>query len=863
MKKQSNISYEKQWPQIEVSILKFLKQEKITQNEWQDLFWIVHSICLWEECGAFKLLNALLTTIRNYLTVSHLTLDEGIYNDNELTRRFLALWNCYFQQCSYLPKPFAQMETVIKTQVEGIRTRELKNVFIKDLSDSINFASNGKLNSTDDISIFNYLSSFGGRGTIRCAEEKLIRKLMISLWNHYVFNVLSRKIVGQCMQYLEFERRGIVSSYSSQIIGLKDYLIQACDEKDNLTMYRKYYEKEYLKSVRLYYSPFCMDYIESNGIISYLNFAGEKIQEEYGRACKYLEISKEESNSLSLITEACVEVFVDNFKEVIVENVNKLIAENDIKNLNTTYKLIVKSKRNIISDILPILESHIYKDGVDDMVSCASTILSDPEKYVEKLLSLFNKYTNLIETAFQNDPKFLICRDKAFTSIVNDTSIFKLDLTKTNTSSIIQQPHYESKCPQLLANYCDNLLKKSSLTRKYNYEEIEAKLKSVVLLLKFVKSKDIFMRFYKSNLTRRLILEISADNSLDELMIDMLKNTGISADYINKLLRMFQDINISKEFNSFWKSQTKKPELLDKINVKILNTATWPKPPLQNSAFLSRDIEDIIIPDFESKYNEKYSGRKLRWIHSFSYGTINYKTPTGGDFDLDVTTFQMCVLLCWNDNFLLPSDSNTLVNDVKSNMAHDAPNTNQNTENLKFSRLISYESLKISTGLIDKELRRTLVSLISCPRQKSHILLVIKNVDDMTIDLGNVDFTDSTLFKLNPDFVMIRKNNSFKRGKINLISRWQSSLGHDPSMEEEEKTDLYMLRSFRIQEALVKIMKTRRSLTSTKLHTEVIEILKHSFVPSWKCIKKQIEWCMEKKFIQRDEEDMNTFVYLA
>lgn len=38
----------------------------------------------------------------------------------------------------------------------------------------------------------------------------------------------------------------------------------------------------------------------------------------------------------------------------------------------------------------------------------------------------------------------------------------------------------ESRCPELLANYCDMLLRKTPLSRKLTSDEIELKLKEVV-----------------------------------------------------------------------------------------------------------------------------------------------------------------------------------------------------------------------------------------------------------------------------------------------------------------------------------------------------------------------------------------------
>ena len=44
-----------------------------------------------------------------------------------------------------------------------------------------------------------------------------------------------------------------------------------------------------------------------------------------------------------------------------------------------------------------------------------------------------------------------------------------------------------------------------------------------VTLLKYVQNKDVFMKYHKAHLTRRLILEMSNDQELEEQMVIMLK----------------------------------------------------------------------------------------------------------------------------------------------------------------------------------------------------------------------------------------------------------------------------------------------------------------------------------------------------
>lgn len=66
-----------------------------------------------------------------------------------------------------------------------------------------------------------------------------------------------------------------------------------------------------------------------------------------------------------------------------------------------------------------------------------------------------------------------------------------------------------------------------------------------------------------------------------------------------------------------------------------------------------------------------------------------------------------------------------------------------------------------------------------------------------------------------------------------------------------------------MQEAIVKIMKMRKTISNAQLQTELVEILKNMFLPSKKLIKEQIEWLIDNKYMKRDENNINQFVYVA
>ncbi|VDN23561.1 unnamed protein product [Gongylonema pulchrum] len=164
---------------------------------------------------------------------------------------------------------------------------------------------------------------------------------------------------------------------------------------------------------------------------------------------------------------------------------------------------------------------------------------------------------------------------------------------------------------------------------------------------------------------------------------------------------------------------------------------------------------------------------------------------------MDVTTLQLSVLYCWNE---------------------------------RGNEKLSYECLRTATQLPTAELTRTLYSLVAYPKVHQQVLCT-----DCS-SLNPRDFNDSTLFWVNQRFAVIKNGRQQNRGRVNLIGRLQLSQETNVQAEHDE---IIALRVLRVQEALVKIMKIRKRCQSAQLQTELIELLKHMFLPSKKLIKEQ------------------------
>lgn len=76
-------------------------------------------------------------------------------------------------------------------------------------------------------------------------------------------------------------------------------------------------------------------------------------------------------------------------------------------------------------------------------------------------------------------------------------------------------------------------------------------------VFKYVEDKDVFQKFYSRMLAKRLVNFTSASDDAETSMIGKLKE-ACGFEYTNKLQRMFQDMQISKDLNDSYKEWNEK-----------------------------------------------------------------------------------------------------------------------------------------------------------------------------------------------------------------------------------------------------------------------------------------------------------------
>jgi cullin-5 len=551
-------------------VLKLLKQEQVPHAEWHELFYAVHSVCIWDEKGPTKIYECLQEDIVAFIKQAQSRV-LAHREDQALLKAYIVEWRKFFTQSNYLPLPFRQLENALQGKSSSS-------------SHSSSSSSSKKANTVDDC---------------------IVRKLMLDSWNQSIFMNIKYRLQDSAMKLVHAERNG--EAFDSQlVIGVRESYVNLCSNpEDKLEIYRENFEAAYLQATTAFYRLKASEQLQTNGVQSFMRYADMKLREEEARAERYLEPS-----SIGALTQCCVTVLVADHSPTLLAECAPLIAAGETERLQLMFRLLDRVADGV-EPMLRDLENHIVQAGLADMIAAADIITQDSEKYVERLLELFRRFSTLVKEAFNDDPRFLTARDKAFKTVVNDTKVFKLELPTSNTATArgIKTTSPESKCPELLANFCDMLLRRTPLSKRLTTDQIESRLRDVLLVLKYVSNKDVFMRYHKAHLTRRLILDASADSEKEEDMVEWLREVGMPADYVNKLARMFQDIKVSEDLNAQFRGQTTRH---DAINIKILNAGAWARGSERVSVSLPIELEDY-IPEVEDFYKKKHSGRKLQW----------------------------------------------------------------------------------------------------------------------------------------------------------------------------------------------------------------------------------------------------------
>uniref|UniRef100_A0A8C4V061 Cullin 2 n=1 Tax=Falco tinnunculus TaxID=100819 RepID=A0A8C4V061_FALTI len=312
--------------------------------------------------------------------------------------------------------------------------------------------------------------------------------------------------------------------------------------------------------------------------------------------------------------------------------------------------------------------------------------------------------------------------------------------------------------------------------------------------------------FYARMLAKRLIHGLSMSMDSEEAMINKLKQ-ACGYEFTSKLHRMYTDMSVSADlnnkFNNFIKNQDTIIDLGISFQIYVLQAGAWPLTQAPSSTFAIPQELEKSVQMFELFYSQHFSGRKLTWLHYLCTGEVkmNYLCKP---YVAMVTTYQMAVLLAFNN-----------------------------------SETVSYKELQDSTQMNEKELTKTIKSLL--------------DVKMINHDSDKEDIEAESTFSLNMNF-------SSKRTKFKITTSMQKDT---PQEMEQTRSAVDEDRKMYLQAAIVRIMKARKVLRHNALIQEVISQSRARFNPSISMIKKCIEVLIDKQYIERSQASADEYSYVA
>ncbi|EFY91384.1 ubiquitin ligase subunit CulD [Metarhizium acridum CQMa 102] len=606
-----------------------------------------------------------------------------------------------------------------------------------------------------------------------------------------------KAIAGVC-EMIEYDRRGDER--------LDSYLL-----KESIRMiyvlgvYVKQFEPVFLKQSVSYFEEFGESWSASS-LKGYIAACENLLSREDHRCMAY----NFDSATVKQLMDSAHKILIDQYSEKLLhgDSLSNLLSDRDVKSMKGLYDLLR------LSDI----QKKMKNPWTEYIRQTGAAIISEKERgdeMVLRLLELRRSLDLMIRDAFQKDEDFLWGMREAFGKFMNDRKI--ASCWDTNTSKI----------GEMTAKYIDMLLRgglkalpkellsdakdRAAAEREGQAStadedaELDRQLDQALELFRFIEGKDAFEAFYKKDLARRLLMGRSASQDAERNMLTKLRSE-CGSNFTHNLEQMFKDQELAKdEMESYrqWSNTNQRHKAPVDLSVMILSASAWPTYP--DTRLNLPDEVATQIERFDKHYKSKHTGRVLTWKHSLAHCSIKASFPKGTK-ELLVSAFQAVVLMMFNKE---PA-----------------------------AGFFTYEQISAATGLQGGDLDRTLQSL-ACGKAR----VITKHPKGREVNPTDT-FTFNQAFS-DPKY----------RVKINQIQLKETK-------EENKATHerIAQDRRFETQAAIVRIMKSRKSMGHAELVAEVINLTKKRGSVEPASIKKEIESLIEKDYLERED---NSYTYLA
>lgn len=674
--------------------------------------------------------------------------------------------------------------------------------------------------------------------------------------DHVINNTLIRDhLRNTLLTQVAIERRGELIE-AHWIKNVCQMLVQLGIDKRSV--YEEIFEQPFLEQSAEFYRSESQRYLNENCASTYIREVEQRIDEESKRAQRYLD-SETEPKIVHVVEQELITNHMARIVEMENSGVVNMLRDQKIDDLNCMYRLLCRVQ-NGLQCIISCVSAYLREQG-KSLVTEEEGGRSDAVQYIQKLLELKDRFDLFLVKSFNSDKEFLKMIAKDFEYFLN----------------------LNPRSPEYLSLFIDDKLKRGA--KGMTETEIEQVLEKTMVLFRYLQDKDVFERYYKQHLAKRLLLNKSVSDDSEKNMISKLK-TECGCQFTSKLEGMFKDMAISnstmEEFRTHCLHTNAHLHGVD-LNVRVLTTGFWPTQTTPFKTILPsapRSAFEI----FKKFYLAKHNGRQLNLQAQLGWADLNAtffglkrdesttdQLPASRSSSSVVASSSTSTIYLNNYTQQLHMPTNKYLNDpgaidlatnqqqssssapAVSNASGVQPrkhiisvSTHQMCILMLYNERDSFtcQQLAERTQIPEKDLHRALMSL-AMGKQNQRIL--IKNPKTKDIELNHT-------FSINDSFT-----SKLHRVKIQAIA----CRGESEPERKETRSKVDEDRKHEIEAAIVRIMKARKQMAHSNLVNEVTEQLRTRFMPSPVIIKKRIEALIEREYLARTDADRKTYTYVA
>ncbi|THG92768.1 hypothetical protein EW026_g8250 [Hermanssonia centrifuga] len=626
---------------------------------------------------------------------------------------------------------------------------------------------------------------------------------------HIIRPPIQGHLVSAILIQIQTERDGYVINRSA-VKGCVDVLRELKEIPDGPTIYRRDLEPAILRESETFYKTEGERLLEICDAPEYLQRVESRFDSEDSRTNHYL--SSHTTNPLRKILERnLLTPHLWTIMNMPNSGLDAMVDSDRLEDLSRLYRLFIMVPTGLPA-LKKALRDSVIRRGQELNISSAlaeGVDLAEDEpddikgkgkakarpansgaqtlqlalKWVEDVLALKDKCDGIWMKAFQSDREVESGLNEAFETFINKND----------------------KAPEFISLFIDDNLKKG-LKGKTD-AEVDAVLDKTIIVFRYLTDKDVFDRYYKGHLAKRLLLGRSVSDDAERGMLAKLK-VECGYQFTQKMEGMFHDMRISADTMQAYRNHlltTTSPDI--DISVIVMTSTFWPTSHSPATCTFPEELTGC-SKQFEQFYLSRHSGRRLTWQPSLGNADVRVSFKAR-KHDLNVSTFALVILLLFED-----------VGD---------------------GEFLTYEEIKSATSIPEAELQRNLQSL-ACAKFK-----ILKKHP------SGRDVNTSDSFSFNADFT-----SPLAKIKISTIaSRVENT---DERKETKDRVDEE--RRHQTEACIVRIMKDRKHMTHNDLINEVTRQLASRFQPNPLSIKKRVEGLIEREYLERCE-DRKSYNYLA